>query len=200
MGDCLSPGMTIGTCAWMEDEWMKTIDAKSKRYFRAKRFMDDILLMYVRTPEFDSRRFVQDMQRSVVYQEPLKLEAGHDGTFLETRYAITENRMRYWLKNDNEDGKVAVWRYHHWCSNAPFAQKRATVTACLRKVHRMSSSPAYLIKGAMDKAAEFRRLRYPPAVLYKACAVLGATTGEGAWIRVRDELRRMGTVQRPVGD
>ena len=56
------------------------------------------------------------------------------------------------------------------------------------------------LPGAMDKAAEFRRLRYPPAVLYKACAVLGATTGEGAWIRVRDELRRMGTVQRPVGD
>ena len=29
-----------------------------------------------------SPRFVEDMQRSVVYQEPLKLERGHDGTFL----------------------------------------------------------------------------------------------------------------------
>ena len=46
MGDPLSPGMTIGTCAWMEKEWMNTITVQDQQRFRAKRFMDDILLIY----------------------------------------------------------------------------------------------------------------------------------------------------------
>jgi len=46
MGDPHSPGMTIGTCAWMEDEWMQTIDEETKRYFRMKRYMDDVLSLY----------------------------------------------------------------------------------------------------------------------------------------------------------
>ena len=53
-------------------------------------------------------RFAEDMQRSVVYQEPLKLERGHDGTFLETTFTIENNAFRYKLKNDNEGGETKV--------------------------------------------------------------------------------------------
>ena len=63
---------------------------------------------------------MEHLQRSVVYQEPLKLERGHDGTFLETRFTIENNVFRYKLKNDNEGGEVKVWRYMHFHSNAPF--------------------------------------------------------------------------------
>ena len=76
MGDPISPGMTIGTCGWMENEWMQTLTKEDKRYFRAKRFMDDILLVYAQTPRWDAARFVSDMQQSVIYQEPLCLEPG----------------------------------------------------------------------------------------------------------------------------
>ena len=35
MGDPLSPGMTIGACAWMESEWLQTIAKEDRKYFMA---------------------------------------------------------------------------------------------------------------------------------------------------------------------
>ena len=191
MGDPISPGMTIGACGWMEDEFMQSIADTDKRWFRAKRFMDDILLVYAESAAWDATEFVADMRRSECYQEPLRLEKGTDGTFLETRFKIdtTCNKFKYKLKNDNEDGVIRVWRYHHFHSCAPFMQRRATLTACLRKVQRMASDADMLRISALAKIAEFRRLRYPVGLLRKACAYLGATTGVRAWFDVRDVLR-----------
>ena len=90
--------------------------------------------------------------------------------------------FRYKLKNDNEGGEIKVWRYHHFHSNAPFLQKRATL-------HAMASDEGMLRASALDKVAEFRRLGYPTGLLRKACSYLGATTGEGTWITVRQTLR-----------
>ena len=42
---------------------------------------------------------------------------------------------------------------------------------------------------ALEKIAEFRRLRYPKSILSKACTFLAASTGEGAWITIRNALR-----------
>ena len=53
----------------------------------------------------------------------------------------------------------------------------------------MSSDTHSMAESALAKIAEFRRLRYPINVLRKTCAYLGATTGEGAWITIRDALR-----------
>ena len=53
----------------------------------------------------------------------------------------------------------------------------------------MASTPINMIGGALDKAEEFRRLRYPLNTLQKACSRLGAITGQGAWITVREILR-----------
>ena len=189
MGDPLSPGMTIGTCAWMEQEWLQTIAAEDRQYFRMRRFMDDILVAYVDTPVWNSEKFIQDLAASQCYQEPLKLEEGKDGVFLETRFWVEDNRVRHKLKNDNGGGENKVWRYQHWFSNSPFLQKRATLTSCLRKVQQMASDSSNLYDGALEKIAEFRRLRYPDSVLQKACQYLGASTGEGMWITVRDALR-----------
>ena len=189
MGDPLSPGMTIGACAWMESEWLQTIAKEDRKYFMAKRFMDDICLVYAKTQEWDSEKFSNDFSASECYQKPLKLESGKDGTFLETRFWVDGDRIRHKLKNDNEGGHVKVWRYQHWDSNTPFLQKRATLTACLRKVQQQASDPAAMIPSALDKIAEFRRLRYPESVLQKACTFLGASTGEGTWITVRNALR-----------
>ena len=98
-------------------------------------------------------------------------------------------RCPYKLKNDNEGGVVKIWRYMHFHANAPFVQKRATLTACLRKVHRMASDTDILRVSALDKVAEFRRLRYPLGLLRKACAYLAATSGARQWLDVRDTLR-----------
>ena len=189
MGDPLSPGMTIGTCAWMEQEWLNTVAEGDRKYFRMRRFMDDILLVYAKTEKWDSEKFVEDFVASECYQKPLKLEAGKDGTFLETRFWVEEGNIKHKLKNDNEGGKDNVWRYQHFYSNTAFLQKRATLTACLRKAQSMASDPQRVREGALEKITEFRRLRYPLSVLQKACNYLGATSGEGMWITVRNALR-----------
>ena len=53
----------------------------------------------------------------------------------------------------------------------------------------MASDPHSMAEGALAKIAEFRRLRYPINVLRKICSYLGASTGVGEWITVRDALR-----------
>ena len=76
MGDPLSPGMTIGTTAWMEKLMMESIDTESKKFFAARRFMDDVLLLYAKTPKWDYNRFLDDFQKSEWYWPPLKLDGG----------------------------------------------------------------------------------------------------------------------------
>ena len=198
MGDPLSPGMTVGTCAWMETKWLQTVPAEHHRFFKAKRFMDDILMVVAENEQWNAEQFIKDFASSTCYEAPLKLEKGNDGTFLETKYWQVGNHIRHKLKNVNEGGESVVWRYQHWYSNVPFLQKRATLTACLRKVHQMASDPAALGTSALDKVAEFRRLHYPESVLWKACNYLGATTGESMWITIRNTLRSHRTVQRPT--
>ena len=84
-----------------------------------------------------------------------------------TRFNIdtTCNNFKYVykLKNDNEDGGLSG--YLHSC--APFMQRRATLTAYLRKVQRMASDADMLRISALAKVAEFRRLRYPVGLLYE---------------------------------
>ena len=175
MGDPLSPGMTIGACAWMEGKWLRTMQ-EHKKQFRAKRFMDDILMITAQNQSWDDETFLTSFKETCY--ETLKLEEGNDGTFLETRYWKLGNRIRYRLKNDNEKGEEKIWRYQHWYSNVPFMQKRATLTACLRKVQQQASDPAAMGTSALEKIAEFRRLRYPDSVLWKACNYLGASSSD----------------------
>ena len=56
---------------------------------------DDIAIVYASTPQWDSERFIADFTQSQCYQEPLKLEPGKDGTFLETRVWIRNNQIRH---------------------------------------------------------------------------------------------------------
>ena len=51
MGLPISPGMTVGTCGWMEKEWVEGMDDSVRQRFAAKRFMDDILLLYEKSDE-----------------------------------------------------------------------------------------------------------------------------------------------------
>ena len=144
--------------------------------------MDDILVVYAENGRWDTDKFFKDFEASECYQKPLKLEAGAEGTFLETQIETDGRRITTRLKNENQGGRMKVWRYQHWFSNAPFMQKRATLTTCLRKVQAMASGPKQLLQGALDKVAEFRRLRYPLNVLQKACSYLGSSIVGGGHV------------------
>ena len=116
----------------------------------------------------------------------LTLVDAREDTFLETTFSIEGGHIRHWLKNDNPiGGPTKVWRYQHWASCCSFEQRRATLSACLKKVQAMASDQHVLYKSALQKLDEFRRLAYPMAVLRGACTYMAACTGCFAWIRVR---------------
>ena len=149
--------------------------------------MDDILCFYVKNDKWDYEKFVSDLCKSEVYVPPLKLEDGKPGTFLETRFQITESGIDHWLKNENENG-INIWRYNHFHSHGSYIQKRATLTACLRKVQFMASNRQALIQSAKNKINEFKNLGYPASTLKGVCTFLAATTGNDAWVTVRNLL------------
>ena len=91
MGDPHSPGMCIGACGWMEHEWMQSLSQQSKRFFRATRYMDDILLGYAECGQFNAQAFLEDFDTSECYWQPMRLEEGSKTTFLETTFYISEN-------------------------------------------------------------------------------------------------------------
>ena len=189
MGDPHSPGMTIGTCAWMEHEWLQTVHAKSQENFLARRYMDDLLAFYAQRPDWDEGRFLHDI-REHCYLPPLRLEPGTEGTFLETSFEITDaNTLRYWLKNTNSEGESPkVWRYAHFDSHGDFKRKRAVLMSCLQKVQKMASDGAALRLSAGQKLAEFSNLRYPRKMLWTACTTMGVSTRNTIWFRVREQL------------
>ena len=65
MGDPISPGMTIITCARMEQRWTATLAAE-KTLFRAARFMDDILLVYAAHAGWDHSELVRKLSAAVI--------------------------------------------------------------------------------------------------------------------------------------
>ena len=102
MGDPHSLGMTIATCAWMEHEWLESLDEATKRLFKIKRYMDDLLIFSAENSTWDRDGFEKSIGEEC-YFPPLTLEDGSEGTFLETSFKITaSNCIRHWLKNTNE--------------------------------------------------------------------------------------------------
>jgi hypothetical protein len=188
MGDPLSPGMTIATCAWMEHEWMQSIHPKEKIFFRAKRYMDDIIMFWAENPTWNSEQFISDFEKSTCYFPPLELEAGRQNTFLETTIAVkSDGELRHWLKNDNAEGHKKIWRYQHFGSHAPYLQKRAVLTACLKKVHQHASDKDALIQSAFCKLREFEQLLYPRHMLKAACTFLAVSLQCRTWFDIRDQ-------------
>jgi hypothetical protein len=189
MGDPLSPGMTIAACAWMEHEWNQSIHKHDKQYFAAKRYMDDIIMIMVENQEWDSKKFCEDFQQSTCYMQPLKLEEGKPDTFLETRFKITEeNQIKFWLKNDNENGEDKVWRYQHFHSHMPYIQKRSILNACLKKAHKMASDKETLRKSGADKAREFQRRGYPIGMLKAVCQYMAASQNDMTWMDIKNDI------------
>jgi hypothetical protein len=188
MGDPLSPAMTVITCAWMENEWLQTLTDRDKQCFRARRFMDDILMLYARPLWWDHSRFLSDFTRSECYWPPLTLEDAREATFLETTFKLdSDGTLAYWLKNDNESER-RVWRYQHFRSHGPIAQKRALLVGCLRRVHKFASNAERLYDSARAKLKEFTLLSYPSWLLRASCAHLAYTTSEKTWLRIRDSM------------
>ena len=153
-----------------------------------QRYMDDILTVYAKSPTWDFTRFCKDFTRSECYHPPLRLTDGTHGTFLETRFELRDGKFRYWLKNDNDGSTKRVWRYMHYRSHAPYLQKRALVTSCLKKVHSMASYTHALKSSAHAKIHEFLQLQYPKHMLRSACTYVAATTNTRAWLDVRDSV------------
>ena len=146
--------------------------------------MDDVIMVYTDNPNWDHVAFIRDFEESECYQKPLCLEDAKQGVFLETEFMLTNNKFRFKLKNDNAKQPNKIWRYRNYKSHAPFAQKRAVLTASLKKVHKMASDKDMLCESAVDKIMEFRDQNYPYGVLKAACVYMGASTGQRVWLDI----------------
>ena len=62
MGDPHSPGMCIGACAWMEKEWINTIEESKKKFFRFARYMDDVITVYAKNKTFNHNELLDSQQ------------------------------------------------------------------------------------------------------------------------------------------
>ena len=196
MGDPHSPGMTIGTCVWMERQWRATLPDDAP--LRVRRYMDDVLVLYAEDGVWDHKGALRSLEHEC-YRPPLRLEPGAEDVFLETQFRIVDgHRIRHWIKNDNRPGEPPkVWRYAHWACYSDIEQKKATLMACLRKVHTMASDTQALARSAWAKIAEFLRLGYPLKVLWNACTTLGVSTRDPAWFKVRARFEPYRSVRRP---
>jgi len=189
MGDPHSPGMCIGACAWMEKEWIESIQDRDKEFFNFRRYMDDVITVYVDNPTFDHKNLLTS-QATECYKAPLKLEDGGADTFLETTFEIKNNKFRYWLKNQNEIGKPAkVWRYSHFHSDGSYQIKHGVLMAVLKKIQKMSSDDEAIYQSALQKLYEFYTLKYPYKMLWGACTTMGVNTRQGIWFEVRNALK-----------
>ena len=112
---------------------------------------------------------------------PLKLEEAADGIFLETSFRTADRHLYYRLKNANEGGKKAIWRYHGYDSYSPMWQKRSTMVATLKKVDFMASDDFERFESARDKLREFADLGYPTKMRREACGVLIRERPSMAW-------------------
>jgi len=158
MGGPMSPGMTIGTCAWMEQEWLKGIHPLDTTLFRAARYMDDVLMFRATPPNWDSDKFAAAF-KTECYFPPLNLEEvpGHD--FLESTIHVCNGAPRYWLKNANSlGGETKVWRYQNFWSYSSLELKSAVFMCSLQKVQFYASDDAALFHSACQKIDEFTRL------------------------------------------
>ena len=187
MGDPLSPGMTIMTCAWMERDWMSGLDKSDFNFFKGARYMDDILLFLSNSTGWDKERFLQDFAESECYWKPLKLEATDNDKFLENKLSLSGGRLKYRLKNDNEQ-ETKVWRYHDYRSRLDYTTKRGILCSTLRKVNKMASDKSQLLISGVAKCEEFLSLGYPAGILRKFCTTLAHQTDNKTWFDIREHL------------
>ena len=198
MGDPHSPGMTIGTCAWMEKEWCHGLQESAKHCFKAARYMDDILMFFAKRDDFDDKNFIRDFASSECYWKPLTLEDAKDATFLETSFNVgPNNEIRFWLKNDNSNGEHKVWRYAHYNSYMDTSLKERVLKATLQKLDSMASDDYVRFDSAMNKLYEFKALNYPPGMIAKVCNKIAVTTRNPTWFKIKNAM--VSTTQIPAG-
>ena len=191
MGGPLSPGATIVTCAWMEQEFLHGLHDVDKTYFKTKRYMDDVILVSKEGGCWDHSHFLRALTTDC-YMPPLNLEKPDvDNVFLETEFNICGDTITHRLKNDNKDASnPKIWRYQHFNSYAPYARKRAAITNALQKIGFHASDEAQIIGSGIAKMREFIQLGYPYTVL-KYCANTIANNNDArAWNVVLRAIRK----------
>ena len=193
MGSALSPALAVGTLAWMEQEWMASLEPDAKTRFRMGRYMDDVLTVVAHSDEWRADELVRDFESSTCYMPPLKLDRADSTYFLETRIELTsDGHFRHRLKNVNEgkETRPAVWRYHRWDSASQESMKEGVLIGCLQKVMTMASDTTSFQISLQAKMREFNALGYPYETLRRAIERMYARGYDSRWLHARAMLRR----------
>ena len=164
-------------------EWMQTLDRETKARFAAKRFMDDILLIYSKGGGWQSDAFVRDFQQSLCYMPPLKLEEATQDIYLETCFQLANNAIGTRLKNVNETEPDRVWKYKSYSSYDPPMQKRGILLGVMKKLSHHASSNEQFIYSAACKFRELQACGYPRAYLRGVYHTMAQKTKDLRWVR-----------------
>ena len=160
---------------------MRKLNKTEKSRFMAVRFMDDILLIS-NTMGVEHDKLLEGLH--ACYSDPLSLEEGTEGIFLETQFRVLGDYIAYRIKNVNAGPQRVVWRYHDFDSYVPYIQKRSTMLATLKKVQFMAGSKNELWESAEDKLDEFAKIGYPVRVRRYACFRMLKETGDETWVGI----------------
>ena len=189
MGGPISPAFCIGTCAWMEQEWMAGLATIDKGMFKAARYADDILAFVAKSPSWDETKFLEGLTTEC-YFPPLSLERVESTDFLETTIQVHNGVVSWYLKNVNHIGCPAkVWRYQRFDSYATLEQKKTVMMGTLQKVNFYASNLNALFLSGMQKVAEFERLGYPAWLCKRMCARMAMASGSRVWFDIRDRVQ-----------
>ena len=180
MGDPTSPGITIITCAWMEAKFIKQIPEQEKQNIRARRYMDDLLVLVARNNTKQQDEILEQLDDGC-YAD-LKLVPGKENTFLENTIKVNDdNSLEWWLKDDNKEQPNKIWRYTLVDSQAPYKQKVATIKATLKKAYKMGSNDSLRFMAIRRKLVEFRLLGFTASSLKQICKRLAIETDTKMW-------------------
>ena len=162
---------------------MRTLELDTKARFSAKRFMDDILLIYNKGGNWSSDEFVHDFQKSLCYMPPLKLEEATQDVYLETRFQLANNAVGTRLKNLNEREPNLVWKYKSYSSYDPPAQKRGILLGVMKKLSHHASSDKQFFYSAACKFRELHVCGYPRAYLRGVCYTMARKAKDLRWVK-----------------
>ena len=188
MGDPHSPGITIGTCAWMEKEWLNTLEQEVRDNFVARRYMDDVIFFVAKNGEIDCDKLMNNF-REECYWKPLSLTPAERHVYLETELFKKDNTIIHSMKNNNKrDQEYKVWRYAHYCSATSYQYKKQLVKATLTKLHKLCNDDYLLYHSALDKIQEFILLQYPIPLISTLCSLMAVRTRNVTWFKIRETV------------
>ena len=164
MGDSLSPAIAIGTCAWFERKWIRSMPEEDRWRVKGIRYLDDVL-MIVNDHEWGKAGecFDNFAKLGGCYPKPLSLSEDDGAHYLEcTIHNKGEDLLlQHWNKNEGNESKQRYYKGVHAHSFSETKYKVGALIGTFVRMGRNSSTNELLQTSLKEKCRELKFLQYP---------------------------------------